>query len=34
MRVDRLRNVELAKKNQQRLRDPNAFPSAPKGDLQ
>ena len=34
MRLDRLRNVELSKKNQQRLKDPNVFPSAPKGDLQ
>jgi hypothetical protein len=33
MRVDRLRNVELAKMNQQRLKDPNALPSPPKGDL-
>jgi hypothetical protein len=33
MRVDRLRNVEIAKRNQQRMKDPNFFPSTPKGDV-
>ena len=34
MRVDRIRNLELTKRNQQRLKDPTLFPPAPKGDLQ
>lgn len=33
MRLDRLKNIETAKRNQQRLKDPSFFPAAPKGDL-
>ncbi|KIX10315.1 uncharacterized protein Z518_01397 [Rhinocladiella mackenziei CBS 650.93] len=33
MRLDRLRNLELAKRNQQRMKDPSFFPTAPKGDI-
>jgi hypothetical protein len=34
MRIDRQRNAEIAKRNQQRIRDPTFFPAAPKGDVQ
>ncbi|KAJ9612443.1 hypothetical protein H2200_004040 [Cladophialophora chaetospira] len=34
MRVDRVRNLEIAKRNQQRIKDPTFFPAAPKGDFQ
>jgi hypothetical protein len=34
MRIDRLRNIEVAKRNQQRIKDPNFFPAAPKGEIQ
>ncbi|OJJ53157.1 hypothetical protein ASPSYDRAFT_547613 [Aspergillus sydowii CBS 593.65] len=33
MRIDRMRNMEAAKRNRQRLQDPSFFPSAPSGDL-
>ncbi|KAL5696744.1 hypothetical protein EMGR_000094 [Emarellia grisea] len=33
MRVDRQCNIEMAKRNRQRLQDPSAFPSVPSGDL-
>ncbi|MCJ1336801.1 hypothetical protein MMC09_002079 [Bachmanniomyces sp. S44760] len=33
MRNERYRNAEVAKRNQQRLKSPNAFPSVPAGDL-
>ncbi|KAL4937534.1 VPS4-associated protein 1 [Aspergillus oleicola] len=33
MRIDRLRNMEAAKRNRQRLQDPSFFPSAPLGGL-
>ncbi|KAK2763986.1 hypothetical protein FQN54_009605 [Arachnomyces sp. PD_36] len=33
MRIDRLRNIEIAKRNRERLRDPTSFPTAPKGDI-
>ncbi|KAL6245235.1 hypothetical protein RBB50_008010 [Rhinocladiella similis] len=33
MRIDRQRNMEIAKRNQQRIRDPNFFPAAPRGDI-
>lgn len=33
MRVDRLRNIEMTKRNQERLRNPSSFPSVPKNDL-
>lgn len=33
MRIDRTRNLELAKRNQQRIRDPGFFPAPPKGDI-
>ncbi|OJJ87062.1 AAA-ATPase Vps4-associated 1 family protein [Aspergillus glaucus CBS 516.65] len=33
MRIDRLRNVEMAKRNRQRLQDPSLFPSVPSGGL-
>ncbi|OAG38398.1 hypothetical protein AYO21_07381 [Fonsecaea monophora] len=33
MRIDRLRNLEVAKRNQQRMKDPSFFPAAPKGDI-
>ncbi|KAJ9243750.1 hypothetical protein DTO169E5_2379 [Paecilomyces variotii] len=32
MRVDRLRNIELAKRNRERLKDPALFPSVPTGE--
>ncbi|KAF2430717.1 DUF1742-domain-containing protein [Tothia fuscella] len=31
-RLDRIRNAEVAKRNRERLKNPTAFPSAPKGD--
>lgn len=33
MRIDRLRNIEMAKRNRQRLQDPSLFPSVPSGGL-
>ncbi|BCS29033.1 AAA-ATPase Vps4-associated 1 family protein [Aspergillus puulaauensis] len=33
MRIDRMRNMEAAKRNRQRLQDPSFFPSAPSGGL-
>lgn len=33
MRLDRLRQAEMAKKNRERLQVPGAFPAVPKGDL-
>ncbi|KAI9731750.1 MAG: hypothetical protein M1834_004539 [Cirrosporium novae-zelandiae] len=33
MRLDRIKNAELAKRNRERLRNPTLFPSVPKGDL-
>ncbi|RAO64092.1 uncharacterized protein BHQ10_000104 [Talaromyces amestolkiae] len=33
MRINRLRNIDLAKRNAERLRNPASFPSVPKGDL-
>ncbi|KAL3481611.1 VPS4-associated protein 1 [Aspergillus californicus] len=33
MRIDRMRNLEAAKRNRQRLQDPSFFPSAPSGGL-
>lgn len=33
MRIDRLRNIEQAKRQQARMKDPTFFPSAPKNDL-
>lgn len=33
MRINRLRERELAKRNAERLRDPALFPSVPKGDI-
>ncbi|KAL2809977.1 VPS4-associated protein 1 [Aspergillus granulosus] len=33
MRVDRIRNMEAAKRNRQRLQDPSFFPSVPSGGL-
>ena len=32
MRINRLRNIEMAKRNAERLRNPASFPSVPKGD--
>lgn len=32
MRLDRIRNAEIAKRNRERLRNPNLFPSVPSGD--
>ena len=29
MRIDRRRNLEMARKNRERLRDPTFFPSVP-----
>ncbi|KAL2002368.1 hypothetical protein VTN02DRAFT_75 [Thermoascus thermophilus] len=31
-RIDRLHNIEIAKRNRERLRDPSFFPSAPTGN--
>ncbi|EYE97913.1 AAA-ATPase Vps4-associated 1 family protein [Aspergillus ruber CBS 135680] len=33
MRIDRLRNIEVAKRNRQRLQDPSLFPSVPSRGL-
>jgi hypothetical protein len=33
MRLDRLRNIETAKRNAQRINNPTFFPAAPKGDI-
>ncbi|KAK2783677.1 hypothetical protein FQN53_009129 [Emmonsiellopsis sp. PD_33] len=33
MRIDRIRNMEIARRNRERLRDPELFPSAPKSDF-
>ncbi|KAJ5907833.1 hypothetical protein N7495_000515 [Penicillium taxi] len=33
IRIDRLRGIEMAKRTQQRLRNPSSFPSVPKGDI-
>lgn len=33
MRINRLRNIEMAKRNAERLKNPASFPSVPKGDL-
>ncbi|KAI9828550.1 MAG: hypothetical protein M1819_006542 [Sarea resinae] len=33
MRLDRIRNAELAKRNRELLKNPMTFPSVPKGDL-
>ncbi|KAF5859068.1 hypothetical protein ETB97_003449 [Aspergillus alliaceus] len=33
MRIDRLRNLEAAKRNRQRLQDPSFFPSVPSGGV-
>ncbi|KAL4978063.1 VPS4-associated protein 1 [Aspergillus desertorum] len=33
MRLDRMRNIEVAKRNRQRLQDPSFFPSVPSGGL-
>ncbi|RAL09028.1 AAA-ATPase Vps4-associated 1 family protein [Aspergillus homomorphus CBS 101889] len=33
MRIDRVRNVEVARRNRQRLQDPSFFPSVPSGGL-
>lgn len=30
MRLDKLRNAEIAKRNRERLQNPSFFPSAPK----
>lgn len=32
MRIDRLRNIEIAKRNRERLKDPSFFPSVPTGN--
>ncbi|EKV19714.1 UPF0589 protein [Penicillium digitatum] len=32
MRIDRMRNIEMAKRNQERLRQPSLFPSVPSGN--
>ncbi|KAJ5790517.1 uncharacterized protein N7518_007528 [Penicillium psychrosexuale] len=32
MRIDRLRNIEMTKRNQERLRQPSLFPSVPSGN--
>ncbi|KAL2833390.1 VPS4-associated protein 1 [Aspergillus cavernicola] len=33
MRIDRMRNLEAAKRNRQRLQDPSFFPSVPSGGI-
>ncbi|MCJ1482083.1 hypothetical protein MMC06_002245 [Schaereria dolodes] len=33
MRVDRIRTAEVARRNQQRLKNPSTFPSVPSGEL-
>ncbi|MCJ1244337.1 hypothetical protein MMC30_001535 [Trapelia coarctata] len=32
MRLDRIRNAEISKRNRERLKNPSAFPSVPSGD--
>jgi hypothetical protein len=32
MRLDRIRNAEIARRNKERLKSPTAFPAVPKGD--
>ncbi|CAG7930895.1 unnamed protein product [Penicillium olsonii] len=32
MRIDRLRNIEMAKRNQERMKNPSLFPSVPSGN--
>ncbi|KAI9676769.1 MAG: hypothetical protein M1829_002864 [Trizodia sp. TS-e1964] len=34
MRIDRLRNVEIARRNRDRLKNPTTFPSVPAGELE
>ncbi|QKX56308.1 uncharacterized protein TRUGW13939_03409 [Talaromyces rugulosus] len=34
MRINRIRSIDLAKRNAERLKNPASFPSVPKGDLQ
>jgi hypothetical protein len=31
MRIDRLRSIEAARRNRERLKDPSLFPAAPSG---
>ncbi|MCJ1283845.1 hypothetical protein MMC26_003176 [Xylographa opegraphella] len=33
MRLDRIRNAEISKRNRERLKNPSAFPSVPSGGL-
>ena len=33
MRLDRIRNIQAAQKQRERMKDPSLFPSTPKGDL-
>ncbi|MCJ1412546.1 hypothetical protein MMC19_006641 [Ptychographa xylographoides] len=33
MRLDRIRNAEISKRNRERLKNPSVFPSVPSGDL-
>ena len=33
MRLDRIRNAEIAKRNRERLKNPSVFPSVPAGGL-
>ncbi|KKZ60260.1 hypothetical protein EMCG_05017 [[Emmonsia] crescens] len=33
MRIDRMRNMEIARRNRERMKNPSLFPSAPKTDL-
>jgi len=33
MRLDKLRNAEVARRNRERLRNPATFPSVPKNDI-
>ncbi|KAJ5238502.1 Protein of unknown function DUF1742 [Penicillium chermesinum] len=33
MRIDRLKGIEMAKRNQERMKNPSLFPSVPKGDI-
>ncbi|KAF1983024.1 DUF1742-domain-containing protein [Aulographum hederae CBS 113979] len=33
MRLDRIRNAEIAKRNRERMKSPNLFPSVPSNDL-
>lgn len=32
-RLEKLRNVEMARRNRERLKNPSAFPSVPSGDI-